>query len=104
MTSRRTRPNQWICTARFTADVEGERIFALARIGRPKKQRVDWGCRLFISNIGMKKPVVVVGIDPMQSILLAFEGILTTIAGRPVMAEGSRSRTYQEAFDAPSWV
>jgi hypothetical protein len=34
---------------------------------------------MFISNIGMKKPRVTVGVDQMQAILLAFEGVLTTL-------------------------
>jgi hypothetical protein len=79
MTSRRARPGQWICTRRFTADVKGKRLFATARIGRPTKLRVDWGCKLFISNLGMKEPIVAVGVDQMQAILLAFEGVLTTL-------------------------
>jgi hypothetical protein len=79
VTSRRARPNQWICTRRFTADVEGKRRFAIARVGRPTKLRIGWGCKLFISNLGMKEPIVAVGEDQMQAVLLAFEGVLTTL-------------------------
>ena len=85
--------------------------------------RLGWGSKLFISNLGMKGPIVAVGEDQMQAVLLAFEGVLVTLQAsglnwrevehgvaligsqwNQAMAEGSRSRTYQEAFDAPSWV
>ena len=29
---------------------------------------------MFISNLGMKEPILAVGVDKMQAILLAFEG------------------------------
>jgi hypothetical protein len=79
VTSRRVDSDQWICTRRFTAEVEGKRKFATARIGRPRKLRIGWGCEFFISNVGMKEPRLAVGEDQMQAILLAFEGILTTL-------------------------
>ncbi len=69
----------WICTRRFTADVKGKRRFATAKIGRPGKSGRDWACKLVISNVGMKEPMLVYGVDQMQAILLAFEGVLTTL-------------------------
>src|ERR1700736_1528858 len=79
MASRRPDADQWICTRRFTADVKGKRRFATAKIGRPEKSGRDWACKLLISNVGMKEPMLVYGVDQMQAILLAFEGVLTTL-------------------------
>jgi hypothetical protein len=79
MTSRRADADRWICTRRFTADVKGKRRFALAKIGQPEKSGRDWACKLFISNVGMKEPMLVYGVDQMQAILLAFEGVLTAL-------------------------
>jgi len=79
MASRRAEAGQWICTRRFTAEVNGKRRFAIAKIGPPVKSGRDWACKLFVSNAGMKEPMLVYGVDQMQAILLAFEGVLTTL-------------------------
>ena len=79
MASRRADADQWICTRRFTADVKGKRRFATAKIGQPGKSGRDWACKLFISNVGMKESMLVYGVDQMQAILMAIEGVLTTL-------------------------
>lgn len=79
MTSRRTNTDQWICTRRFIADEKGKHRFATAKIGRPERSGRDWSCNLSISNVGMKEPMLVYGVDEMQAILLAFEGVLTIL-------------------------
>jgi hypothetical protein len=79
MASNRADAGHWICTRRFTADVKGKRRFATAKIGRPEKSGRDWACRLFISNVGMKEPILVYGVDQMQALILALEGVLTTL-------------------------
>jgi hypothetical protein len=79
MASRRNNAGEWICTRRFIADAQAKRMFATARVGRPQKSGKDWACKLFISNIGMKAPVLVYGVDQMQAVILALEGALTTL-------------------------
>jgi hypothetical protein len=79
MASRRADADHWICTRRFTADVKGKRRFATAKIGTPERSGRDWACKLSISNVGMREPMLVYGVDQMQAILLAFEGLLTTL-------------------------
>ena len=79
MAKNRADTGQWIGTRRFTANVKGKRKFATAKIGRPVKSGADWACRIFVSNVGMKEPIRVYGLDQMQVIILALEGVLTTL-------------------------
>lgn len=78
MTSNRVESGEWICTRRFTADVKGKRRFATAKISRPVRSGRDWACRMLISSVG-KEPILVYGVDRMQAIILALEGVLMTL-------------------------
>src|SRR3569833_1317106 len=79
MANNRADSGQWICTRRFTADVKGKRRFATAKISRPMKSGMDWACQVLISNVGIKEPVLVYGVDQMQAVILALEAVLTTL-------------------------
>jgi hypothetical protein len=37
--------------------------------------KIDWACKLSIPGVGIKKPILVYGVDQMQAILLAIEGV-----------------------------
>jgi hypothetical protein len=79
MAGSKTDADQWICTRRFVADEKGKRMFATAKIGRPEKSGKDWACPVAISNIGMKKPRLVYGVDPMQAVILALDYLRVTL-------------------------
>jgi hypothetical protein len=80
MTAARGRADEWICTRRFVAETRGKRRFAIAKIGRPQKSGKDWACRIVISNIGMTDPLLAYGVDPMQAVILALEGVRVTLS------------------------
>ena len=79
MAGRKADADRWICTRRFIAEGKGKRKFATAKIGRPEESGRDWACRVSISNIGMKKPKLVYGVDPMQAVILALEYLRVTL-------------------------
>jgi hypothetical protein len=73
--TRRTQAENWICTRRFSAEVKGKRRFTTAKIGPPEKLGKNWACKLSIPGVGIKKPILVYGVDQMQAILLSLEGV-----------------------------
>lgn len=69
----------WICQRTFVLGKMKSARKAVGRIARPIKSGSVWVCSFKVSNIGMSKPIEAVGEDSMQALVLAFEGMLTTV-------------------------
>ncbi len=48
-------------------------------IGRPQKVKGDWACPFQISGVGMKKVQHAHGVDSMQALIMAIEGIRSSL-------------------------
>lgn len=73
---------------------ESEERTAVVKIGKPRKMKGgDWECPFQISGLGMRKIEYGHGVDAMQALVQAIEGIRVRLeqAGMPLTWEGGES-------------
>lgn len=64
-----------ISSRRLWSTLKGKRTFATAEIGKPRRQGRNWICPFWVSNIQMQEVCYAYGVDSLQALVLALEGI-----------------------------
>lgn len=69
-----------IVATRKLSQVGGKQRFVIVKIGKPRKQKQgDWECPYHINGIGTQKVMYGHGIDSVQALVMALEGVRTTL-------------------------
>jgi hypothetical protein len=79
MPAKRQSSVNWICTRTFVSKEGKKSRKVVGKVGQPIRRGKTWVCPFTISGIGLRGHIDAVGEDQMQALILALEGMRTTL-------------------------